>query len=88
MGAIGSRKKSPRVNYVCPFTRAKYDTRKNVKKLPKSIILQCFVDRMKKTHNYNRDLQNFKNSRPKDITLNDINNALKKLNVSFPNKKM
>jgi hypothetical protein len=78
---------SPRVNYVCPFTRAKYDTRKNVKKLPKSIILQCFVERMKKTHNYNRDLQNFKNSRPKDITLNDINNALKKINISSPSKK-
>ena len=66
------------VQDVCPFTR---DTRKNVKKLPKSIILQCFVERMKKTHNYNRDLQNL------DITLNDINNALKKLNISSPNKK-
>ena len=42
---------------------------------------------MKTSKNYNRDLQNFKNSRPKDITLNDINNALKKLNISSPNKK-
>ena len=33
-----------------------------------------------------RDLQKFKNSRPKDITLNDIN-RLKKLNISSPNKK-
>ena len=53
----------------------------------RNIILHCFVERMKKTHNYNRDLQNFKNSRPKDITLNDINNALKRLNISSTSKK-
>jgi hypothetical protein len=35
---------------------------------------------MKKTHN-------FKNSKPNDITMNDINNALKKLNISSPSKK-
>ena len=70
-----ARRTGRNVNYVCPFTRTKYDTRKN-------IILQCFVERMKKTHNYNRDLQNFKNSKP-----NDINNALKKLNISSTSKK-
>lgn len=62
----------------CPFTRVRF-TNNNMKHLNKNVILNYFKNRLKNSKNVNRDIENFKKNKPRNITNKEINDIVNKL---------